>query len=137
MNFERGEDPLKIMDLGTKQKLEKQLNAVANYIGCFHEDIPSVINRLLEKKADVQVLDHPIFPYDDLAEMHWTNHKGQRRRTRIGFPDPDQEVQVVKKKWYGKKYTVTERIALGPFKEMIADIKFSEENLSWESAETI
>ena len=134
MNFERGIDPLKIMDIGTKQKLEKQLEAVANYIGCFHDDIPKVINRLLEKKADVEVLKY----YDgDLAEMHWTNHKGQRRRSRIGYPDPDQRVEVVKRKWYGKKYTVIERFALGPFKEMIADIKFSEENLSWESTETI
>jgi hypothetical protein len=137
MNFERGKDPLKTLDLGTKQKLEKQLEAVANYIGCFHEDIPKVINHLLEKKADVEVLK---YFGGDLAEMYWTNHKGQRRRSRIGYPDrrkSDQWVEVVKRKWYGKKYTVIERFALGPFKEMIADIKFSEENLSWEATETI
>ena len=135
MNFEKGKGPLKALNLGSKQMLEKQLQDVADWIGCFHDDIPKVIDFLLSKKADVELL---VYYEGDLAEMYWTNCKGERRRSRIGYPDKDQITNIVfKRKWYGKKYRTIEKQALGPFNEMVADIKFSEENLDWEQIEII
>jgi len=131
LNFERGKDPIKALNIGRKTQLTKELEEIADHLGGFHEDIPKVIDFLLSKDAQVKLL---AFDSDDLADVYWTNDSGQRRRSRVGWPEYDETtVKVPKRKWYGKKYYTEELANRGPFISMVDWINWSEEHLSSDS----
>ena len=128
INFERGLDPKSSMGIGAKEFLRKQLEEVSDHLsGAYKNDIPKVLDFLLNKNANIEFLG---YDSEDLAEVKWVSSNGQRRRSRMGYPEYDETtVQTPKRKWYGKKYYKEELANRGPFIALVDWIKWSEKHL--------